>query len=158
MYTKTEYSDNQLLKMMQQAGLRPSLHRIAVLSFVANSRSHPSADEVYTRLSKQFPTMSRTTIYNALHALVETSLLRELEIESGTMRLWSYPQTWSRPLHMPKMRKNLRYWNAWRSHVISFTRLLHRLYRHLLQRAMPNVHNWTTLNNNNKTLPNKRRP
>lgn len=86
MYTKTEYSDNQLLKMMQQAGLRPSLHRIAVLSFVANSRSHPSADEVYTRLSKQFPTMSRTTIYNALHALVETSLLRELEIESGTMR------------------------------------------------------------------------
>lgn len=86
------YSDNDLLHMMQQAGLRPSVQRIAVLAFVANRRTHPSADEIFTNLSADFPSLSRTTVYNSLHALVEASLVRELEIESGIMRYDLAPQ------------------------------------------------------------------
>lgn len=86
MSEKRQFNDNELLNMMQRAGIRPSLQRIAVLSFVANRRTHPSAEEIYTALATTFPTMSRTTVYNSLHALAGAGVLRELEIESGNMR------------------------------------------------------------------------
>ena len=92
METKQGLSEVQLVDMMHAAGLRPSAQRLAVLSFVANTRSHPSADEVYNELSSRFPTLSRTTVYNSLHALVEVSLIRELEIESDNMHYDLAPQ------------------------------------------------------------------
>lgn len=87
------YSDNDILEMILKSGLRPSVQRIAVLSFIANRRTHPSADEIFTSLSTEFPSLSRTTVYNSLHALVEASLVRELEIESGLMRYDLAPQS-----------------------------------------------------------------
>lgn len=86
------YSDNRILEMMRRQGLRPSAQRIAVLSFVANCRTHPSAEEIYNKLCDTFPSLSRTTVYNSLHALTDASLLRELEIESGNMRYDLKPQ------------------------------------------------------------------
>lgn len=81
-----------ILDMIRNAGLRPSAQRIAVLAFVANTRRHPSADQIFNELSASFPSLSRTTIYNSLHTLVDAKLLRELEIESNTMRYDLAPQ------------------------------------------------------------------
>ena len=79
-------SDNDIASMMHEAGVRPSVQRIAIMSYIGNSRRHPSADEIYRHLQAAMPTLSRTTVYNALHTLAELSLLRELEIESGMTR------------------------------------------------------------------------
>ena len=79
------YSTQQLTQMLYRHSIRPSVQRIAVLSHVAGG-SHPSAEEIYAGLSEQFPSLSRTTVYNALHLFVEKHLLRELEIESGCVR------------------------------------------------------------------------
>ncbi len=81
-----------LIKMMQESGLRPSAQRLSVLSHVANTRKHPSADEIYNDISPLYPSLSRTTVYNSLHALVECGLLRTLEIESGNLRYDLAPQ------------------------------------------------------------------
>ena len=81
-----EYSMPQLAEMLQHYGIRVSAQRIAVLEDIANCRKHPSAEEVYTKLSKSFHSLSRTTVYNSLHTLTEKGLLRELEIESGCIR------------------------------------------------------------------------
>lgn len=85
--------DNTLITMLHNSNIRPSLHRVAVLSYVANCRTHPGADEIFTELSKTYPAMSRTTVYNSLHTLAEAGLLRELEIESGNKRYDLGPQT-----------------------------------------------------------------
>lgn len=74
-----------LIGMLRQADVKPSLHRLAVLGAVCNG-THPSADEIYAALLGDTPGLSRTTVYNALHLLVEKGLLRELEIESGCLR------------------------------------------------------------------------
>ncbi|MCM1108653.1 MAG: transcriptional repressor [Clostridium sp.] len=79
-------SNNQIIDLLQQANIRPSVHRIAVLEYVANRHTHPTADEVFTALIADFPTVSRTTVYNSLHTLVEAGLLKELEIESNSTR------------------------------------------------------------------------
>lgn len=85
-------SDSKLAEMMHTSGIRPSVQRIAILSYIANARSHPTADEIYTELAPKFPSLSRTTVYNSLHTLVTASLVRELEIESGNRRYDLSPQ------------------------------------------------------------------
>lgn len=85
-------TDAELVKMMHGAGVRPSVQRLAVLRYVANAHRHPSADEIYSALEGEFPTLSRTTVYNALHTLVGAGLVLELDLESGTMHYDLAPQ------------------------------------------------------------------
>lgn len=85
-------TDSKLAEMMYASGIRPSVQRIAILSYIANARRHPTADEIYTELAPKFPSLSRTTVYNSLHTLVAASLVRELEIESGNRHYDLAPQ------------------------------------------------------------------
>jgi len=91
--SKIELTDSELIEMMRRAGLRPSLQRLAVLSYVAGRRTHPTPDEIFTEMAPKFPSLSRTTVYNALHALTDAGLLRELDIEAGCQRYDLAPQT-----------------------------------------------------------------
>ena len=86
MKIETEYTMERLTEMLQQKDIRPTAQRIAVLSVVANGRSHPSAEEIYGSLSELFRSLSRTTVYNSLGILVAHGLLRELEIDSECLR------------------------------------------------------------------------
>lgn len=88
-YTLT---DTELVGMLHERGIRPSIQRIAVLACIANCRRHPTADEIYREISQHYPSLSRTTVYNSLHALVEGGLVRELEIRSGTCNYDLAPQ------------------------------------------------------------------
>ena len=81
------YTTSQLVEMLQRCNIRPSVQRVAVLSYVANGSKHPAAEEIYASLSQTFYSLSRTTVYNSLHILAEKGLVRELEIESGCIRL-----------------------------------------------------------------------
>lgn len=88
----TSLTNKQLTDLMHNAGVRPSVQRIAILGHIANSRSHPAADEVYSRLAPGFPSLSLTTVYNTLHTLTEAGLLRELDIERDRKRYDLAPQ------------------------------------------------------------------
>ena len=92
MISKATYTDAQLAEMLSNAGLRLSAQRIAVFAIVANGTAHPTAEEIYTALSAQYPSLSRTTVYNSLHTLVDAGLIRQLGIESGNMRYDLVPQ------------------------------------------------------------------
>ncbi len=72
----------RMAQVLQQHGVRPTQQRLAVYEYLLNHRTHPSADTVYEALVKQYPTFSRTTVYNSLHALVEASLIRELPLDA----------------------------------------------------------------------------
>lgn len=74
-------TESEMVDMMRHAKVRPSLLRLAVLRYVGNSHSHPTPDEVYRELSKENIPMSRSSVYNSLHALVDAGLLRELDLD-----------------------------------------------------------------------------
>lgn len=76
-------TDSEMVEMMRRAKLRPSLQRLAVLRYVGNSHSHPNPDDVYRALADENLAMSRSTVYNSLHALVDAGLLRELDLDAG---------------------------------------------------------------------------
>ncbi|MGB7294233.1 MAG: transcriptional repressor [Candidatus Aminicenantales bacterium] len=50
---------------------RRTPQRLAIMRFLGSDRSHPSAEEVYAAVKKQFPTISLATVYNTLQALRE---------------------------------------------------------------------------------------
>ena len=64
-------------------GINPSAQRVAVAQYVLHTDEHPSADEVWTRVKKRFPVVSRATVYNTLNLFVKVGLLRQLVLNEG---------------------------------------------------------------------------
>lgn len=71
------------MELLREHGIQPSAQRVAVGNYVLFTDEHPSADEVWTRVKKTFPMVSRATVYNTLNAFVKKGLLRELVIAEG---------------------------------------------------------------------------
>src|SRR5690625_3469740 len=63
---------------LKKSGVRITPQRHAVLEYLMNSMSHPTADEIYKALEGKFPNMSVATVYNNLRVLREVGLVREL--------------------------------------------------------------------------------
>ena len=68
---------------LRDHGINPSAQRVAVAQYVLHTDQHPSADEVWTRVKKRFPHVSRATVYNTLNLFVEKGLLRPFVLTEG---------------------------------------------------------------------------
>lgn len=71
------------VELLRAHGIQPSAQRVAIAEFVLASRAHPSADQVLEAVQTRLPVISRATVYNTLHLLVENGLLRELDLAEG---------------------------------------------------------------------------
>ena len=69
--------------VLKEHGIQPSAQRVAVAEYVLRTDQHPSADQVFARVKKTFPMLSRATVYNTLNLFVEKGLLRELVLAEG---------------------------------------------------------------------------
>ena len=67
-------------------GIRLTPQRDAVLAFLAETRIHPTAAEVYAAVREKFPHISRATVYNTLNLMVRLGLIAELRREEGSLR------------------------------------------------------------------------
>ena len=67
-------------------GIKLTPQRLAIFKFLNGNRSHPSADDIFNAVKKDFPTMSFATVYNTMDALKSKGAIRELTIESGKKR------------------------------------------------------------------------
>lgn len=70
-----------VIEKLQEKGIQPSAHRVAVASYVLATGEHPSADLVWKRVQEGFPLISRATVYNTLNLFVEKGLLRALHLD-----------------------------------------------------------------------------
>lgn len=61
--------------------IKPSMQRIAIMSYLMEHRTHPSVDEIYTSLSASMPTLSKTTVYNTLRLFSEQGAAQMLTID-----------------------------------------------------------------------------
>ncbi len=60
--------------------------RLAIMNFLNGNKSHPSAEDIYKAVIKQFPTMSFATVYNTLEALRNKGNIQELKIDTNKKR------------------------------------------------------------------------
>ncbi len=69
--------------VLREKGIHPSAQRVAVSRYVLSTSDHPTADEVFARVRKKFPMISRATVYNTLNLLVAKGLLRRFVVSGG---------------------------------------------------------------------------
>jgi Fur family peroxide stress response transcriptional regulator len=71
---KLEHAMNKL----RMTGVRMTPQRHAILSYLLDTDTHPTADDIYRSLEYRFPTMSVATVYNNLKVFMDSGLVREL--------------------------------------------------------------------------------
>ncbi|WP_027416879.1 Fur family transcriptional regulator [Aneurinibacillus terranovensis] len=74
------------LKILKGAGVRMTPQRHAILSYLMNTKSHPTVDEIYKSLGGKFPSMSVATIYNNLKMFKDLDLVKELTYGDSSSR------------------------------------------------------------------------
>lgn len=77
---------HELKELLKARGIRPSSIRLRVLQYLLEARSHPTAEEIYRTLVREFPALSRASVYNALAALCAAGVVRMLTIERDEAR------------------------------------------------------------------------
>ncbi|MFT9850559.1 peroxide-responsive transcriptional repressor PerR [Aneurinibacillus sp. REN35] len=74
------------LNKLKEAGVRMTPQRHAILSYLLNTMSHPTVDEIYKSLEGTFPNMSVATVYNNLRVFKDIGLVRELTYGDASSR------------------------------------------------------------------------
>jgi Fur family transcriptional regulator, peroxide stress response regulator len=69
---------SELAQAFRAAGLRCTPQRYAVLDYLYRGKEHSTADEIVAAINRGGSGASRATVYNALHALLEAGLVREV--------------------------------------------------------------------------------
>ena len=70
----------------EDSGLRCTPQRYAVMEFLMEHNSHPTAAEIFEAVNRVDPRCSRATTYNNLRDLVEAGLVREVAVEGRAAR------------------------------------------------------------------------
>lgn len=68
---------------LEKYDIRPSVQRLAVMTYLLNHATHPTVEEIYADLRQEIPTLSKTTIYNTLELLVAKRAVVKITIEGG---------------------------------------------------------------------------
>lgn len=79
-------SYEELSKELKDKNIRLSHQRLKVLEFITNNRIHPTVDQIYVELRNEIPTLSKTTVYNSLNALIDVGLVKVITIEDNETR------------------------------------------------------------------------
>lgn len=60
--------------------------RLAILNFLDKNKDHPTADQIYKKLKKKNPSLSKTTVYNSLDSLAQNKIIKSLTICNSEIR------------------------------------------------------------------------
>ena len=75
-------SKNRLLEY----GVKPSLQRMAVMNYLLEHKTHPTADMIFNDLQPNIPTLSKTTVYNTVKLLAENGAILAINIDEKNQR------------------------------------------------------------------------
>lgn len=73
-------------RSLEHSGLRCTPQRYAVMAFLMEHPTHPTAAEIFDAVNRMDPRSSRATIYNNLSDLVQAGLVREVAVEGRAAR------------------------------------------------------------------------
>jgi len=73
-------------EQLRGQGRRVTPQRRAIVQVLLEDHSHPTAEQVFTRVQDVIPEMSPATVYNTLHELAEMGVLLELDLGLGGRR------------------------------------------------------------------------
>ena len=72
--------------LLKNESIKITPQRLEILRYLDNNRNHPTADQIYTDLKKNNPSLSKTTVYNALETLSKYGIIQSLTISGSELR------------------------------------------------------------------------
>ncbi|MHB1652106.1 MAG: Fur family transcriptional regulator [Desulfitobacteriaceae bacterium] len=82
----------EILRQLKGSGVRFTPQRQAILEFLLETKSHPTAEEIFQHVKARFPGVSLGTIYNTLNMLKEHGHLLELSYGDMSSRFDGNPE------------------------------------------------------------------
>jgi Fur family peroxide stress response transcriptional regulator len=79
--------DIEIIKeVIKNSGLKATTQRLVIYSAISENFSHPTAEEIYTTIKDEYPSISLSTVYNTLDTLVEHHLINPVKNSGGLLR------------------------------------------------------------------------
>lgn len=80
------YMVDQSIQRLKHNNVRITPQRYAILEFLIDHDTHPTADDIYRALADQFPSMSVATVYNNLRLFTKLGLVKEMKYGDSSSR------------------------------------------------------------------------
>lgn len=77
---------NFIKEHLLKYGIKPSLQRMAVMNYLMQHKTHPTAEEIFNDLYPVIPTLSKTTVYNTLKLFAEHNAILCIQIDDKNAR------------------------------------------------------------------------
>jgi Fe2+ or Zn2+ uptake regulation protein len=78
--------ERTLRQALEESGQRFTEQRLAVFEFLADTKTHPTADEVFLAVRNRVRGISLATVYKSLETLVGCGLASKLSYSDGSAR------------------------------------------------------------------------
>jgi len=82
-----------IIKKLKTKGVKVTPQRVAIINFLEKNRIHPSADDIYNGIVKEYPSISLATIYNTLDKLEEIGKIIKLKVADDHIVNYEYNLT-----------------------------------------------------------------
>ncbi len=75
---------DEVLDALKKGGYRLTPQRVMIISAIASSRGHTTAEEIHERVKKTYPYIDIATVYRTLQLLKRRRLVMEIDLGSGS--------------------------------------------------------------------------
>lgn len=72
-----------VIDSLRKEGFRITPQRVAIVSHMLHTESHPSAEDLHEAVRKKHPMVSLATVYKTLELLKKNGMVRELDFPTG---------------------------------------------------------------------------
>ncbi|WP_338472158.1 Fur family transcriptional regulator [Niallia sp. XMNu-256] len=73
----------KIIEILKKENIRITPQRLEMISILKGTKEHFTAEDIYQKLIKQFPSVSIATVYNNLKLFVKLGLVNELQFGEG---------------------------------------------------------------------------
>jgi Fur family peroxide stress response transcriptional regulator len=77
---------DRFVRILREGGYKVTPQRLIIYKAVINNREHPTAEEIYEKVKKDYPGLSPATVYKTLALFVKLGIIREYGYEDGINR------------------------------------------------------------------------
>ena len=77
---------DKYVTILKNKQIKITPQRLIVLKYLDEHCIHPTADKIYSDLKKNNPSLSKTTVYNALETLSKHGIIQSLTISGSELR------------------------------------------------------------------------
>ena len=61
--------EQELLKELRSEGFRITPQRVAIIDYILDTKSHPTAEDIHQSIQKSYPMTSLSTVYKTIELL-----------------------------------------------------------------------------------------